>query len=818
MAGGTAPARTPHLYPDPCYRIPIVPRRTDIKTILLIGSGPIVIGQACEFDYSGTQAARALRAEGYRVVLVNSNPATIMTDPITADAVYLQALTPASIREIVEKEPIDAVLPTMGGQTALNLALALHDEGFWDERGIDVIGVDYAAVHITEDRQKFRDLMERIGLDQARSRVANSLLEAKEIAQELAGGAEGRDGGTGSHPFQPVVLRPSASRWAAPAAASSGGAEDFDADGHARAPALARPRGPRRGVPLRVEGVRARAAPRRRRQRRHHLLDRERRPDGRPHRRQRDGRAAADAHGPAVPGHARRGHPRDAQHRDVRGRLQHPVRRRPGHGPDGRDRDQPARLALARPSPPRRRATRSPRSPPASPSGYTLDELPNEVTGTTSACFEPSIDYVVTKVPRFNFDKFEGVDEALTTQMKAVGEVMAIGRTFAESLQKAFQSLEQGFSGLGADGPLPDRSVVRARLAKPYWDRLLHVRNAFRLGTSVEEVADVTRVDPWFLHHIHDMVELEREVEAAGGELPRALLLRAKQAGFSDVQLAYLTGSDEAAIRARREALGLRPTFRVVDTCAGEFRGRHALLLLDLRRRGRPGRRPRVRRVRPREGAHPRLGPEPHRAGHRVRLQLRPRRARGQGDGLRGRPDQLQPGDRLDRLRRRRQALLRARLLGARPRRDRAREAGRRDGAARRADGAEARPQPARNGHPALRDALREHGPRRGPRQVLAAARGTRDPVPALRHRAHGRGGRGRARGHRLPGPGAPELRARRAGHAHRHQPRRGRGLRRGRAAHVPRQRGPAGPLPRGRHRGRHRRALRRRPRCTSRA
>ncbi len=201
--------------------------------------------------------------------------------------------------------------------------------------------------------------------------------------------------------------------------------------------------------------------------------------------------------------------------------------------------------------------------------GYTLDELPNEVTGTTSACFEPALDYVVVKVPRFNFDKFEGCDEALTTQMKAVGEAMAIGRTFPEALQKAFQSLEQGFAGLSS--PLPDRSLVRERLVRPYWDRLLHVRSAFRLGTSVEEVADVTRVDPWFLNHIHDLVELEREVEAVQGDLPRDLMLRAKQAGFSDVQLAGFTGSDEQTVRDHREALGLRPTFRVVDTCAGEF-------------------------------------------------------------------------------------------------------------------------------------------------------------------------------------------------------------------------------------------------------
>ena len=536
-----------------------MPKRTDIKTILLIGSGPIVIGQACEFDYSGTQAARALRSEGYRVVLVNSNPATIMTDPITADAVYLQALTPESIKEIVAKESIDAVLPTMGGQTALNLALALHDEGFWDERGIDVIGVDYDAVHITEDRQKFRDLMESIGLDQARSRAANSLLEAKEIAQELAGGVHG---------FQPVVLRPSFTMGGA-----GGGivwrADDFDAM-VSRALQLSpihevlveeclfgwkefelellRDANDNVVIVCSIENV--------------------------------DPMGVHTGDSVTVAPQQTLTDPQYQAMRDAAIRAMRSIGTFAGGcniqfavDPEtGRMVVIEINPRVSRSSALASKATGYPIAKVAArlAVGYTLDELPNEITGT-SACFEPSIDYVVTKVPRFNFDKFEGVDEALTTQMKAVGEAMAIGRTFQESLQKAYQSLEQGFSGLGADGPLPDRQVVRDRLSKSYWDRLLHVRHAFRLGTSVEEVRDVTRVDPWFLNQIADLVAIERRVEAVQGDLPRDLLLEAKQAGFSDVQLGYLTHTDERTVRARREGLGLTPTFRVVDTCAGEF-------------------------------------------------------------------------------------------------------------------------------------------------------------------------------------------------------------------------------------------------------
>ena len=538
-----------------------MPKRTDISSILLIGSGPIVIGQACEFDYSGTQAAKALRAEGYRVVLVNSNPATIMTDPMMADAVYLQELTPASIKEIVAKERPDAVLPTMGGQTALNLADTLHQQGYWEREGIDVIGVDIDAIHITEDRQAFRDLMERVGIDQARSRVAKSLLEAKEIAQELAGGALG---------FQPVVIRPSFTMGGA-----GGGivwtADQFDAKvtrGLELSPVhevlieeclvgwkeyeleLLRDRNDNVVIICSIENV--------------------------------DPMGVHTGDSVTVAPQQTLTDPQYQAMRDAAIRAMRSIGTFAG-GCNIQFAVDPAtgrmivieiNPRVSRSSALASKATGYPIAKVAArlSVGYTLDELPNEITGTTSACFEPALDYVVTKVPRWNFEKFEGVDEELTTQMKAVGEAMAIGRTFTESLQKAFQSLEQGFAGLGADRDDADRQVVRDRLAKSYWDRLLHVRHAFRLGASVAEVHDVTRVDPWFLNQIRDLVALERSIEGKSlADVDRPALLDLKQHGFADVQIAFLTESTEAEVRARREALDLKPTYRVVDTCAGEF-------------------------------------------------------------------------------------------------------------------------------------------------------------------------------------------------------------------------------------------------------
>jgi len=535
-----------------------MPKRTDIKKILLIGSGPIVIGQACEFDYSGTQAARALRKEGYEVVLVNSNPATIMTDPMTADRVYLEPLTPESIKRIVEKEKPDAVLPTMGGQTALNLAEVLHEEGFWKEKGIDIIGVDIDAIQITEDRQKFRDLMERIGIDQARSRVAKSLLEAKEITQELGG--------------LPVVIRPSFTL-----GGSGGGIvwhmDEFDKKvmrGLELSPVhevlieeclfgwkeyemeLLRDSNDNVIIVCSIENI--------------------------------DPMGVHTGDSVTVAPAQTLTNKMYQKMRDAAIRMMRSIGTFAGgcNVQFAVDPQTDRMIAIeinprvSRSSALASKATGYPIAKVAArlAVGYTLDELPNDVTGTTSACFEPSIDYVVTKIPRFNFDKFEGVDEELTTQMKAVGEVMAIGRTFPESLQKAWQSLEIGYAGLGADREELSRNEVRERLKRPFWDRTLQIRNALKQGASVEEVGDITRVDPWFLYQIRDIVDLENEIASRTlSQIDRSFMQHIKQYGFSDVQIAYLCKDDvsEDDVRQYRKDLGVLPSYSLVDTCAGEF-------------------------------------------------------------------------------------------------------------------------------------------------------------------------------------------------------------------------------------------------------
>jgi carbamoyl-phosphate synthase large subunit len=535
-----------------------MPKRTDLDTILLIGSGPIVIGQACEFDYSGSQSARALMDEGYRVVLVNSNPATIMTDPLMADEVYLRPLTPSSIAQIAREEEPDAVLPTMGGQTGLNVAQDLKEDGFWEEEGIEVIGVDIDTVQITEDRQEFRTLMDDIGLDQSRSNTAKSLLEAKEITQELGG--------------VPVVIRPSYTL-----GGSGGGivwdAEDFEemvTRGLELSPAhqvlideclfgwkeyeLELLRDPNDNViiiasienvtPMGVHtGDSVTVAPQQT------LTDKQ-------FQRMRD--AAIKAMNSIG---------------TFAGGCNIQFAFEPG---TGRMIVIEINPRVSRSSALASKATGYPIAKVASKLavGYTLDELPNEITGDTSACFEPSLDYVVTKIPRFNFDKFEGVDEELTTQMKAVGEVMSIGRTFNESLQKAWQSLEIGYAGLGADRADADPDTVRERLKTPYWDTLLHVRHAFRQGASVEEVHDITQIDPWFLYQIQDLVALEAEIRQTPlHEMDERGLRAAKRAGFSDEQIAYLVPGDtgDREVRAHRTAHDITPTYQVVDTCAGEF-------------------------------------------------------------------------------------------------------------------------------------------------------------------------------------------------------------------------------------------------------
>ena len=539
-----------------------MPRRNDINKILIIGSGPIIIGQACEFDYSGTQACRSLKEEGYKVVLINSNPATIMTDPMMADSIYFDPLTTDSIKKIVKKEKPDAVLPTMGGQTALNLARDLQHEGFWRENEIKIIGVNMDAVDITEDRQLFRDLMESIGIEQCRSRTANSLLDAKEIVEELGGlpiviRPSFTLGGTGGgivwnedeferkvirglelSPVHQVLIEQSIFGW-----------KEFELE-------LLRDRNDNVVIVCPIEnldpmgvhtGDSVTVAPTQT------LTDKQ-------YQLMRDAaikmmRSIGDFAGGC----------------NVQFAME-----------PGSDRLVAIEInpRVSRSSALASKATGYPIAKIATKLavGYTLDELPNPITQVSSACFEPSIDYVVVKIPRFNFDKFSGVDEELTTQMKAVGEVMSIGRNFPEALNKAWQSLEIGRAGLGADGyDDPDRKTIRERLLKPYWDRTLQIRNAFKMGASVEEIADITKVDPWFLQQIRHMVSLENRTEGQSlDSISRDNLFELKQAGFSDYQIAWLLSKNgdktsEDDVRNMRLEMDMRPSFKMVDTCAAEF-------------------------------------------------------------------------------------------------------------------------------------------------------------------------------------------------------------------------------------------------------
>lgn len=539
-----------------------MPRRNDIHKILIIGSGPIVIGQACEFDYSGSQACRSLKEEGYEVILINSNPATIMTDPIMADKVYLKPLTIKSIKEICAIEKPDAVLPTMGGQTGLNLARNLQHEHFWRDNNIDIIGVDIDAIDITEDRQQFRDLMDKIGIPQCRSRRAQSLLDAKEIIQELGG--------------LPIVIRPSFTMGGAGGGIvwNEGEMERKITRGLEMSPIhevlieesiygwkeyeleLLRDKNDNVVIICSIENM--------------------------------DPMGVHTGDSVTVAPTQTLTDKQFQMLRDAAIKMMRSIGTFAG-GCNVQFAVQPGtdnfvaieiNPRVSRSSALASKATGYPIAKVATKLavGYSLDELKNQITGNTSACFEPSIDYVVVKLPRFNFDKFPGVDEELTTQMKAVGEAMSIGRTFPEALNKAWQSLEVGRAGLGADGyDDPDRKTIRERLLKPYWDRSLQIRNAFKLGTSVDEVADITKIDPWFLHQIRYMVSLENRTEGQSLEtITKDDLYELKQAGFSDFQIAWLLSQSdgrvtEEQVRRKRKEFELTPVFKLVDTCAAEF-------------------------------------------------------------------------------------------------------------------------------------------------------------------------------------------------------------------------------------------------------
>jgi carbamoyl-phosphate synthase large subunit len=537
-----------------------MPKRTDIASILIIGAGPIVIGQACEFDYSGVQACKALRAEGYRIVLVNSNPATIMTDPDIADATYIEPITPAMVEAIIAKEKPDALLPTMGGQTALNIALALERSGVLAAHGVELIGARAEVIDKAEDRQKFRDAMDAIGLESPRSRAVRSLDEALEAQAEiglpaiirpsftLAGTGGGiaynleefRDiveRGLDLSPAGEVLIEESVLGW-----------KEFEmevirdvADNCIIVCSIENidPMGVHTGDSVTVAPALT-------------LTDKE-------YQRMRDASIAVL---------------REIGVETGGSNVQFAI-----NPADGRMVVIEMNPRVSRSSALASKATGFPIAKVAArlAVGYTLDELTNDITGATPASFEPTLDYVVTKIPRFAFEKFPGAEPYLTTQMKSVGEVMAIGRTFAESLQKALRGLETGLTGLdeidipGAADAVAGRGAILRALGVPAPDRLRVIAQAFRHGLTVDEVAQACAYEPWFLRQIEALVGEEGRVRAHGLPAEPGALTRLKSLGFSDARLAALTNQTEVGVRAARHRLGVRPVFKRIDSCAAEF-------------------------------------------------------------------------------------------------------------------------------------------------------------------------------------------------------------------------------------------------------
>ncbi|MCM5569785.1 carbamoyl-phosphate synthase large subunit [Burkholderiaceae bacterium FT117] len=531
-----------------------MPKRTDIHSILIIGAGPIVIGQACEFDYSGAQACKALRQEGFRVILVNSNPATIMTDPETADVTYIEPITWQVVERIIEKEKPDAILPTMGGQTALNCALDLHKNGVLKKYGVELIGASPEAIDKAEDRQKFKEAMTKIGLGSARSAIAHSLDEAW-AAQKNIG--------------FPVIIRPSFTLGGTGGGIAYNG-EEFETickRGLEASPTnellieesligwkeyemeVVRDRADNCIIVCSIEnldpmgvhtGDSITVAPAQT------LTDRE-------YQLMRNASIAIL---------------REIGVETGGSNVQFAVNPR-----DGRMIVIEMNPRVSRSSALASKATGFPIAKIAAKLavGYTLDELRNEITGgATPASFEPTIDYVVTKIPRFAFEKFPLADSRLTTQMKSVGEVMAIGRTFQESFQKALRGLETGIDGL--DERSTDRDEIATELGEPGPERILFLADAFRVGMSVEEIHDESGVDPWFLAQIGELVDIERRLKGLSLAALSAEELRwLKAKGFSDRRLALLLDTNADTLRARRHELGVRPVFKRVDTCAAEF-------------------------------------------------------------------------------------------------------------------------------------------------------------------------------------------------------------------------------------------------------
>ena len=530
-----------------------MPKRTDIKKILIIGSGPIVIGQACEFDYSGTQACKVLKQEGFKIILVNSNPATIMTDPQIADATYVEPIVPQVIERIIAKERPDALLPTLGGQTALNATVALAESGALKKYKVEVIGANIKAIKKGEDRQLFKEAMRKIGLDLPRSGKAYSLEEAFRVAGEIGFPVIIRPsftlGGTGgsiaynaeefkdlakygleSSMISEILIEESVAGWKEfelevmrdlkDNCVVICSIENFD------------PMGVHTGDSITVAPIQT-------------LTDKE-------YQKMRDAAIACIREiGVATGG----------------SNIQFAV-----YPDTGRMVIIEMNPRVSRSSALASKATGFPIAKIAAKLavGYTLDEIPNDITRSTPACFEPAIDYCVVKVPRFTFEKFPCADPTLTVSMKSVGEAMSIGRTFKEALQKGLRSLEIKKYGLETTGE-NNRDKIKEKIRVANAERIFYIGDAFRCGLDIEEVFKITRIDRWFLNNLKEIIDLEKEIVKNKDSISKELLREAKEFGFSDKQLAKLWDKKEEEVYALRKGFEIEPTFKLVDTCAAEF-------------------------------------------------------------------------------------------------------------------------------------------------------------------------------------------------------------------------------------------------------
>jgi len=533
-----------------------MPKRTDIKSILIIGSGPIVIGQACEFDYSGTQACKALKSEGYKVILVNSNPATIMTDPEMADRTYIEPIYPEFIEKIIEKERPDAILPTLGGQTALNCSVQLAEQGILKKYGVEMIGANAEVIKKAEDRELFKEAMQKIGLDLPRSGRAHSLPEAREIAKEIGYPVIVRPsfilGGTGGGvAYNPLEFEEVAERGLEASMISEIlieesviGWKEFEmevmrdlADNVVIICSIENfdPMGVHTGDSITVAPAQT-------------LTDVE-------YQKMRDASIAVIREIGVDTGGSN---------------IQFAI-----HPDTGRMVIIEMNPRVSRSSALASKATGFPIAKIAAKLaiGYTLDEIPNDITKETPASFEPTIDYCVVKIPRFTFEKFPGSDTTLTMSMKSVGETMAIGRTFKEALQKGLRGLEISVAGL-EDLKNPDiMEGIINKLSIPGPDRIFYIKYAFQKGMTVDEIYEFTKIDRWFLHNIKEIIEVEDKIKKAGKKIlkDKELFLLAKKTGFSDIQIARLSGSNEVNVFKARKNAGISATFKLVDTCAAEF-------------------------------------------------------------------------------------------------------------------------------------------------------------------------------------------------------------------------------------------------------